>query len=78
MENLEGVPTMQIITICLDAEEVQPKIDLGNIHPFVAYSVFAKALEMLDEIMAEPEITYQGEVISPYYYEVTTDDEDED
>jgi len=77
MEELEGVPAIKIITIMLDSEEVAPKIDLGDIHPFIAYSVLCKAVEALADIMSDPEITYMGERLNPSYYELV-DDEDED
>lgn len=78
MDELEGAPNIQVITLILDADDTQPKIDLGNVHPYIAYALFTKALGMLDEIMSEPEITYAGDIISPQYYEFSDDSDDDD
>jgi hypothetical protein len=78
MEELEGVPSIKVITIVLDGDEVTPKIDLGDIHPFIAFAILTKAVETLKEIMCDPQITYQGESLNPIYeYEFDDDDDEE-
>jgi hypothetical protein len=78
VEELKGVPAMQIITICIDADEVRPKIDLGNIHPFIAYSILCKAVETLQDIMSDPEITYAGDILNPSFVFELCDEDDDD
>lgn len=73
----DEMPTldMQIITIVLDEDQI-PRMDLGDCHPAVAYSILTKALEGLEMILPTPTVIYRDEKILEEFTFI--DDEDDD
>lgn len=71
--DLESRTGLHVITIVYDDESVAPTLHLGGTSPWLAYGIFAAAIETLGFIRPPLGVTFNGETILDM-----GDDEDED
>lgn len=64
---------IDVITIVLDPDSSQPKLDIGNMSPYAAQAILQQAADSLADILAPPQISYGGHVI---YHTVIEDEEE--
>ena len=67
----EALPRIHVITIVLDPDSGRPEIDLGDVPPPNAICFFHQAALVLEELLAPPKISFDGQVI----YEIMSQDE---
>lgn len=67
-----------VITIIFESnEDISPRVDLGEIHPFAAIVVLESVIEALKLLVPDPEITYDDRLIFKTTY-LTAEGEEED
>ena len=71
-DSKDGLPQLHIITICIDPITNGPEIDLGDVPPHAAICFFHQAALALEELLAPPRISYDGNVI----YQIGVEGED--
>lgn len=58
----EAFPSLSVITIVID-DEGRPAINLGDVSPYAAISIFSTAADTLNDMMTPPKVTYKDKVI---------------
>lgn len=75
-----GFPDVSIITIVLEPDK-DPEVDLGDIDPWTAVTIFASILDALKDIQPIPNIKWRNPPKGASYnvgYRWSDDDDDDD
>lgn len=63
MSEEENLPNIGIITLVVD-EDGSTQLDIGDIHPALAASLLAQAVEALNFFIPYPSVRYKGQQVA--------------